>query len=159
MQHALVCQYKGAEFSPKLEATLMSRLADRVPVSRRNNNAHSRADDTADIERRIGALQDEVKQRDLRIEELRQEVDEQRDLIRRMEEHVEEAGNVIERWAETFDMVMSVGVAAVLGEIHDLGRKLEQASRGLEQVRRVATQLPQHRLAIQPLAKRNVPKC
>jgi len=136
----------------------MSRLADRVPVSRRNN-AHGRADDTADVERRIGALQDELKQRDRRIEELLKEIDDQRDLIRRMEEHVEEAGNVIERWAETFDMVMSVDVATVLGEIHDLGRSLQQASRGLEQVRRVATQLPQHRLAIRPLAKRNVPKC
>ena len=35
MQHTLVCQYKEANFPPKLEATLMSRLADRVPVSRR----------------------------------------------------------------------------------------------------------------------------
>jgi hypothetical protein len=57
--------------------------------------------------RTIGALQDEIKQRDRRIEELRGEVDELRDLIRRLEENAEDYANVIERWKEAFQMVES----------------------------------------------------
>jgi hypothetical protein len=53
----------------------------------------------------IGAVEDEIKQRDERIEELRQEIDELRELVRRMEENVDDAANTIEAWKETFDMV------------------------------------------------------
>ena len=56
--------------------------------------------------KRIGELQDEIKQRDRRIAELRIEIDEGRDLIRRMGEAVEEASHVTERWAEAFGMEM-----------------------------------------------------
>jgi FtsZ-binding cell division protein ZapB len=55
----------------------------------------------------IGALEDEIKQRDERIEELRQEIDELRELVRRMEESVEDAASTLERWKETFDMVQT----------------------------------------------------
>jgi uncharacterized coiled-coil protein SlyX len=57
--------------------------------------------------RRIGELEDAVKQKDRRIEELRQEIDEQRDLIGRLREHVEDAVGVIDHWKETFQMTIT----------------------------------------------------
>jgi hypothetical protein len=59
---------------------------------------------TDSLKRRIGELEDEVKQRDERIAELRDERDEQTDLINRLREHAEDYTNVMESWRDTFDM-------------------------------------------------------
>jgi hypothetical protein len=58
-------------------------------------------------QRRIGELEDELKQRDRRITELRQEIDEQGELITSMRENIEDSDNVLESWRDTFDMTMT----------------------------------------------------
>jgi hypothetical protein len=61
--------------------------------------------DTPDLEKKLGELEDELKDRDKRILELRDERDQDRALIGEMTEHVEEANALIERWKDAFDMV------------------------------------------------------
>jgi hypothetical protein len=56
-------------------------------------------------DRRIGELEDALKERDRRIEELREERDKQAELITRMRAQLEECGAQIERWKEAFNMV------------------------------------------------------
>jgi Helix-turn-helix domain of resolvase len=60
--------------------------------------------DMAEDSKRIGQLQDEIKQRDRRIAELRREIDELRELVRVCEEQGEETDEIFERWKETFGM-------------------------------------------------------
>jgi hypothetical protein len=58
-------------------------------------------DETSD---RIGALEDELKERDARIKELKADLDEARTLVSAMEEQVQEGSEVIEAWKEAFQM-------------------------------------------------------
>jgi hypothetical protein len=60
-----------------------------------------------DDKRRIGELEDTVKQRDQRLAELRDEVDELRELVTRLRERSEEYDSSIEAWCETFEMEMT----------------------------------------------------
>jgi hypothetical protein len=63
-------------------------------------------DETSD---RIGALEDELKERDARIKELKADLDEARTLASAMEEQVQDAGEVIEAWKEAFEMRLADG--------------------------------------------------
>jgi hypothetical protein len=58
-------------------------------------------------ERRIGELEDELKERDRRILDLRAERDAERALVAQMREHVEDANALIERWIEGFNMTLN----------------------------------------------------
>jgi predicted nucleic acid-binding Zn-ribbon protein len=60
-----------------------------------------------DKRRRIGELEDVIKQRDQRIGELRDEVDELRELVTRLRDRSEEYDSSIEQWCEAFDMEMT----------------------------------------------------
>lgn len=62
---------------------------------------------TTDQDRRIGELEDELKQRDRRIAELIEERDKQRDLINRFREYAEDHTNIIEAWRGTFGMELT----------------------------------------------------
>ena len=55
--------------------------------------------------KRIGELEDAVKDRDRRIAELREEIDELRDLVTRQRENADDFHSIIDSWAEAFDMV------------------------------------------------------
>ena len=62
----------------------------------------------ADDSRRIGELEDEIKQRDRRIAELKQEGDELRDIVHRMNQSIlEDARNVLEQSRDVFDMELT----------------------------------------------------
>jgi hypothetical protein len=63
--------------------------------------------DDPEIEKRIGQLEDQLKQAERRIAELKAERDEARDLAQRMEEHVTDANALIESWIESFDMKLN----------------------------------------------------
>jgi hypothetical protein len=54
--------------------------------------------------RRIGELEDVIKDKDRRIAELKAEVDEARELIARQNEAVEDCNNLIDSWIEAFGM-------------------------------------------------------
>jgi DNA repair exonuclease SbcCD ATPase subunit len=54
---------------------------------------------------RIGALEDELKQRDARIRELRADLNKAEALISEEREHVEDADALIDAWIEAFDMM------------------------------------------------------
>jgi hypothetical protein len=56
-------------------------------------------------QRRIGELEDALKERDRRLEELKDERDRQAELIARMREQLEECDAQIDRWIEAFNMV------------------------------------------------------
>ena len=56
-------------------------------------------------QRRIGELEDALKDRDRRIEELKDERDRQAELITRMREQLEECVEQIDHWKEAFNMV------------------------------------------------------
>jgi DNA-binding CsgD family transcriptional regulator len=63
--------------------------------------------DTADGEkRRVGELEDMLKQRDRTILELRQEAEKAQALIAEMREHVQDADDVVEGWCEAFGLEM-----------------------------------------------------
>jgi hypothetical protein len=59
-----------------------------------------------EAERRIGHLEDELKQRDRRINELKQEVDELEAKNEEMREHVQTSNEITEQWIEAFEMVL-----------------------------------------------------
>lgn len=61
--------------------------------------------------KRIGELEDAVKDRDRRIAELREEIDELRDLVTRQRENADDFHSVIDSWAGAFDMVQTEGGA------------------------------------------------
>jgi hypothetical protein len=60
--------------------------------------------DTRD--KRIGVLEDELKQRDARIRDLRKEIDEAQMLVSEMREQVQDANDLIDSWIEGFEMQM-----------------------------------------------------
>jgi transposase/uncharacterized coiled-coil protein SlyX len=61
--------------------------------------------DTTEQTRRIGELEDQLKQRDTRITELKAEVDEQRQLVEELREQVADSHELYESWIEAFEMV------------------------------------------------------
>ena len=67
--------------------------------------AKPKAHDPRELERRIGVLEDELKQRDARIRELRADLNKAEALISEEREHVEDANALIDSWIEAFDMV------------------------------------------------------
>jgi len=60
----------------------------------------------SDDEKRIGELDDKLKQQDRRILELKQERDELTARVEQMREQVQDADDVIGQWIEAFDMVL-----------------------------------------------------
>src|SRR5215813_14261414 len=67
--------------------------------------AKPKAHDPRELERRIGVLEDELKQRDARIRELRADLNKAEGLITEEREHVESANALIDSWIEAFAMV------------------------------------------------------
>ncbi len=59
-----------------------------------------------EAERRIGQLEDELKQRDRRIDELKREVDKLEAKNEEMREHVQTSNEMTEQWIEAFEMVL-----------------------------------------------------
>jgi hypothetical protein len=57
-------------------------------------------------QKRIGELEDALKDRERRIEELREERDRQAQLITALREQIEECNGQIDRWIEAFNMVL-----------------------------------------------------
>jgi hypothetical protein len=60
-----------------------------------------------DTARRIGELENILKQRDRTILELRQEAEEAQQLIAELREHVQDADDVVESWCEAFGLEMA----------------------------------------------------
>jgi hypothetical protein len=60
--------------------------------------------DTAERERRIGEVEDRLKDRERTILELRQEAEKAQVLIAELREHVQDAQDVLQSWREAFDM-------------------------------------------------------
>jgi hypothetical protein len=60
-----------------------------------------------DAAKRIGELEDKLKDKNDLVLTLRREVDASRDLVRRMEEQVEDADALIDSWIEAFDMALN----------------------------------------------------
>jgi hypothetical protein len=56
-------------------------------------------------QKRIGDLEDALKDKERRVEELREERDKQAELIAELREQLEECSAQIDRWIEAFDMV------------------------------------------------------
>jgi len=61
-------------------------------------------DDTEDLKRQIGKLEDGCKVAERRIAEIKRERDEANDLVERLRQHVEDANSLIGQWCEAFDM-------------------------------------------------------
>jgi hypothetical protein len=61
--------------------------------------------DTTEIDkRRIGVLEDELKQRDGRIRDMKKEIDEASILISELRDHVHDADDLLDSWIEAFEM-------------------------------------------------------
>jgi hypothetical protein len=63
--------------------------------------------DGMDHKKRIGELEDALKQRDDRIAELTRERDAERELVAKMAEQVDDTSAMIDSWIEAFDMEMN----------------------------------------------------
>ena len=61
-------------------------------------------DDTEDLKRQIGKLEDDCKVAERRIAEIKRERDEANNLVERMRQHVGDADSLIGQWCEAFDM-------------------------------------------------------
>lgn len=64
-------------------------------------------DEDKRLQRRIGQLEDDLKQRDARIAELRAEVDEERTLVEEMREHMADCDELIDSFIEAFSMTQN----------------------------------------------------